>query len=164
MATAGPAVSNRWSRQRVWLAVLAASLALNLFFIAGAVWTRLQPPPDGSTIQHFQQIANELSLDDHQRDAFNHYVAVMRNRSENDAKQILPLVGAAWDAIAKPNADPAQVLKLFDEVVDRRRQSLHDGISQMLDFLALLSPEQRSKFASLMRERRVRRLHPGSGS
>jgi uncharacterized membrane protein len=163
-ATAGSTVSNKWSRQRAWLAVLAVSLALNLFFVAGAVWTRLQPPPDNSATQRFQQIAGELGLDARQREGFNRYAAAMRARSEKDSGQTQPLVAAAWDAIAKPNADPAQVLKLFDEAGDQRRQSLHEGIAQTLDFLALLSPEQRSKFVSLMRERRARRFHPGSGS
>ena len=38
--TAGPSPATGWPRRRLLLALLVVSVALNLFFVAGAAWTR----------------------------------------------------------------------------------------------------------------------------
>lgn len=147
--------AGNWPYRRIVLAVLTVSLVLNLFFIAGAVWTRIQPPPQARSLeQRYQRMAAELDLNAQQRAAFERYVTAMRARGDKMHLQVTPLVGAAWDQAAKREADPAQVLRLFDAAFDKRREFQHEAIEQTLDLLSTLSPEQRSKFVALARERR----------
>jgi uncharacterized membrane protein len=158
--TAGPTPATGWPRRRLLLALLVVSVVLNLFFVAGAAWTRwhAQAP---SPAQRYQQMAAELGLVPEQRTGFDRYVAAMRTRTERMREQVAPLIGAAWGEIAKPQADVAQVMRLFDEAAEKRREFQREATAQTLDFLAILSPTQRGKFVALARERRAPwlRLH-----
>jgi Spy/CpxP family protein refolding chaperone len=66
-----------------------------------------------------------------------------------------PLINAAWEEIAKPQPDAAKVEQLFDESAEKRRVFQREAASQMLAFVATLSPAQRGKFVQLMRDRRA---------
>ncbi len=152
--TAETRVPHKWSRERVLMAVLVVSAALNLCFVGGALWTRLHPPAELPAVtQRYQQIAADLNLDARQRGAFDRYVVAMRTRSEKMHQQLAPLVGDAWDAVAKPDADIKQVLQLLDAATDKRREFQHEAAVQTLDFLSTLSPDQREKFVAITRER-----------
>lgn len=159
IATTGTAVPRKWPRGRVLLALLAVSAALNLFFIAGAVWTRVHAPPAAASFdQRFQRIGDELNLDPQQRIAFDRYTAAMRLRRENMRRQIAPLFDAARQEIGKPQADADQIFRLLDEAAQKRREFQREAIVQTLDFLAVLSPTQRSQFVAIVRERRAAHL------
>ena len=71
-------------------------------------------------------------------------------------KQVAPLFGAAWEEIGKPQADAAQVMRLFDEAGEKRREFQREAIGQTLAFLAILSPAQRAKFVAIAQERWTR--------
>ena len=45
MTIVDTALSGRSIRQQILWAAISLSLALNLFFVAGALWTRLHVPP-----------------------------------------------------------------------------------------------------------------------
>lgn len=155
VAATGARAAGGWPYRRIVLAALAVSVVLNLFFIAGALWTRTQaPPPTRGFEQRYQQMAAELDLDAQQRAAFDRYVAAMRARLDNMRQQVAPLTAAAWEETAKPQADTTRALQLFAEASDKRRQFQQESMAQTLDFLARLSPEQRTKFVTLSRERR----------
>jgi Spy/CpxP family protein refolding chaperone len=156
LAATGTSAAGGWPYRRIVYAALGVSLVLNVFFIAGAVWTRTQPVPAASRgfEPRYQQMAGELGLDAQQRAAFDRYVAAMRTRGERMRQQIGPALSAAWEEAAKAQADRTQVLRLFDDAFDRRRQVQHDALTQTLDFMAVLSPAQRTKFVALSRERR----------
>lgn len=155
VAATGASAAGGWPYRRIVLAVLAVSLVLNLFFVAGAVWTRIQaPPPSRGFEQRYQQMGTQLDLDPQQRAAFDRYVAAMRARGDNMRQQVAPLMAAAWEEAAKPHVDTTQALRLFEEASDKRRQFHHEAIAQTLDFLATLSPAQRARFVALSRERR----------
>lgn len=161
--TAGPSPATGWPRRRLLLALLVVSVALNLFFVAGAAWTRwnsVQPLP--SPARRFQQMAAQLDLDPQQRITFRAYAAAMRARTERMQEQVAPLVNGAWEEIAKPQADPAQITRLFDEAAEKRREFQREATAQTLDLLASLTPAQRSKFVEIVRERRPlwMRAHP----
>ena len=144
------------SRPRLVLVLLALSVALNLFFVAGAAWIRLHPRAEGPGLeQRYQRMAAELDLDAQQRGAFDRYVAAMRSRTANMREQVAPLMGGAWEEIVKPQADAAQVNRLFDEAAEQRRQFQREVTTQTLAFLAVLSPAQRAKFVAIARERRT---------
>jgi len=55
--------------------------------------------------------------------------------------------------MAKPQANAGEVARLFDEAGAKRQESLHESITQTLEFMSTLSPDQRRKFIALMRER-----------
>jgi Spy/CpxP family protein refolding chaperone len=156
LAATGTSTAGGWPYRRIVYAALAVSLVLNVFFIAGAVWTGIQPAPAASRgfEPRYQQMAAELDLDAQQRAAFDRYVAAMRTRGERMRQQVGPLLNAAWEEAAKAPADRTQVLRLFEEASDKRRQFQHDALAQTLDLMAVLSPAQRTKFVALSRERR----------
>lgn len=151
---AGPA---GLGRRRAILAALAVSLVLNLCFVAGAAWTRLREPPGPG--ERFKAIAGELDLSPEQSAAFDRYLKAMRERSRQARAEIEPAVTSAWAEIAKPNPDQAQIGRLFDQAAEKRRTFQRDGTAATLQFLTALSPEQRAKFVTLLRERRARWHH-----
>jgi Spy/CpxP family protein refolding chaperone len=153
MATVAPTVPARWPHRRVLLAVLIVSLVLNLCFVAGVAWTRWRTPPPGGFEAVFQRMPSELGLDDKQRAAFDRYVATTRARNEKMRQQVAPLYAGAWEEMAKPQADPDEIRRLFEEVGAKRQESQRESVGQTLEFLSTLSPEQRRKFVTLMRER-----------
>jgi uncharacterized membrane protein len=161
-ATAHPASLGGWWRQRWSVILLAVSLALNLFFVAGAVWIHLHAPPSPAT--RFQQMAAELNLDAKQTAAFQEYIRGLRAHADAMRQQTEPTIGAAWAEMAKPQGDQARVMQLFDEATEKRHAMQRDTASQTFAFLATLSPEQRAKFVEIWRERRGPLLRPRSSA
>ena len=157
--SAGAATAGR-PRHRLLTVTLIVSALLNVCFIAGAAWTHWYPPGPGAIQEErYRQMRAELDLDAKQRQAFDAYVVAMRAHSEQMRQEIGPLFGAAWREIAKPTAESAQVMRLFDEASEKRRQAQREMTAQTLEFLATLTPEQRSKFVAIARERRASWLH-----
>ena len=155
-AAAGTTAARRPQRSRLWVALFVVSLALNLCFVAGAVWSRMHAPPVRMDMaEYYRQMASELDLDPQQRAAFDRYVAAMRARSDQMRQETDPPINAAWEEIAKPQPDAGKVEQLFDESAEKRRVFQREAASQMLTLLATLSPAQRGKFVQLMRERRA---------
>jgi Spy/CpxP family protein refolding chaperone len=64
-----------------------------------------------------------------------------------------PLDANAWSELAKPDADDAKVMQLFDQAGDQRRAFRRELGTATFTFLAKLSPEQRAKFVELARKR-----------
>jgi uncharacterized membrane protein len=153
MTSVATTVLSRWPHRRVLLAVLVVSLVLNVCFVAGVAWSRLYAPPAGGFEGLFQRIPSELQLDDKQRAAFDRYVAAMRGRNEKMRQQVAPLYAGAWEEMAKPEANANEVNRLFAEVGAKRQESQRETVVQTLEFLSTLSPDQRRRFVTLMRER-----------
>ena len=166
MATAGqPGAPAGWRGRRVLVILLVVSVVLNLCFIAGAAWTRWHAPARwADTEQRYQRMAGELDLTPEQRTGFDAYVAAMRTRTAKMRQQVAPLIGSAWEEIAKPKADEAQVMRLFDEAAEKRREFQREASAETLKLLAILSPAQRNKFVAIARERRGRWFGPRSAS
>jgi uncharacterized membrane protein len=142
-----------WSRSRILTAVLAVSLVLNVLFVAGALWGRIEEAPARGLDQRFERIGAQLNLDASQRVAFDRLLAELHGRSDKVQQQVGPLYRAAWDAAGNPAADADEVFRLFDAALDKRRELSRDTMRKTLDFLGTLSPEQRSRFVALARER-----------
>jgi len=142
------------TRQQLLWMLVALSVALNLFFIIGALWIRMHGPPvPMSAAERLQRIGTELSLDPQQQGAFNKYSETVRTRMQLMHKTVDPLMGKAWEEIAKPEADEANVVRLFDEAGQTRRSFMRELAPNTLSFLATLSPEQRAKFVELIRQK-----------
>lgn len=160
-ATAGPTPATGWPRRRLLAALLVISVMLNVFFVVGAAWTRLHAPIRwAGAEQRYQQMAAELDLNAQQRIGFDRYVAAMQARTEKMHQEIRPLIAGTWDEMAKPDADLGQITGRFDGASEKWRQFQRESTAQTLDFLAILSPAQRSKFVVIARERRAPWLRP----
>ena len=148
------------SRQQLFWVVLILSLALNLCFIAGALWIRVQgPPPPKSPEQRLQQIEPQLALDSQQKAAFEQYARTVHLRVQSMREAVEPLDANAWSELAKPDADDAKVMQLFDQAGDQRRAFRRELGTATFTFLAKLSPEQRAKFVELARQRPWAKRH-----
>jgi uncharacterized membrane protein len=142
------------ARQHWWKALLALSLALNLFFVIGATWIRIRAPaPMPSPQDRLERMAGDLSLDPQQRQGFIKYSQAMRDRLQAMHEAVQPLIGNAWSEVGKPQADEAKVMQLFDRADQERRGFMRDLTTMTLSFLATLSPEQRAEFVQLARQR-----------
>jgi len=142
------------ARPYLWKALLALSLALNLFFVIGALWIRIHAPaPMLSPEDRLERMAGALALDPQQQQAFAHYSQSMRMRLQAMHSAVQPLIGNAWSEVAKPHADEAKVMQFFDQAAQERRGFMRDLTTTTLSFLATLSPDQRAKFVQLARQR-----------
>src|SRR3954447_8519886 len=119
MAEAAPR-QRGWPRFRLLWAGLAVSLVLNLLFIAGGVWSRVEQPASRGLDQRFERIGAQLSLDPAQLAAFDAFIAELRGRGDKVQQQGAPLYRAAWDAAGKPAMDTAEVMRSFEAVFDER--------------------------------------------
>ncbi len=141
-------------RQQLLWVLVALSVALNLFFIVGALWIRIHGPPQAlSPAERLQRIGTQLSLDRQQKEAFDRYADTVRARMQLMHNTVDPLMGDAWAEVAKPKPDEASVVRLFDEAGQTRRSFMRELAPVTLSFLATLSPEQRAKFVELIRQR-----------
>ena len=159
MTAASVALRPGSHRHLVWV-ILVLSLALNLCFIAGALWIRVQGPPVPMTPeQRLQQIEPQLALNPQQKAAFDEYARTVRSRVQSMHEAIEPQVANAWSELAKPDADEAKVMQLFDQAGDQRRAFRRELGTATVTFLTKLSPEQRAKFVELARQRPWAKRH-----
>ena len=142
------------SRQHLFRVIFVLSLALNLCFIAGALWIRVQGPPlPISPEQRLQQIEPQLALNPQQKTAFDQYAQTVRSRMQSMHEAVEPLVASAWSELAKPDADEAKIMQLFDQAGEQRRAFRRELGTATFNFLDKLIPEQRAKFVELARQR-----------
>jgi uncharacterized membrane protein len=142
------------TRHPLLWAALTLSLVLNLCFVAGALWIRIQAPAlPASPAERLQRVGAELALDPQQRQAFERYSENLRSHMQQMRETVEPLMSAAWSELAKPDADQATASRLFDEAGQARRSLQRELLTPTLSFLASLSPEQRAKFVELFHQR-----------
>ena len=156
MTFATVAVHRGGRRHLLWV-LLALSVALNLCFVAGAMWIRVHPPsPPFGPSERLHRRAAELPLDPQQRQAFDRYAQTVRTLMEKMHQQVDPQIGDAWSELAKPDADETKVLQALEEAGETRRGFMREVTTATLSFLSTLSPEQRAKFVDLARRRPTR--------
>jgi len=159
VTTAGVGRSHGLSPHRLIGALLAVSVALNLCFVAGAVWSRLNIPAPPTASERFRKLEAVLNLTDEQRPIYHAYVAATMSRAARQRREIDPLLDAAWSEIAKPQPDDAYAMQRFDEAAIRWRGFQHDAIDATLTLLTRLTPEQRGRFVADELERRAAARH-----
>ena len=140
----------------VWVA-LALSLTLNIFFIAGLVWSQVSPPPFPSPAERLAQAAKELNLAGDQRNAFQHFVTEVHERTQHLRETNKPILDRVWDELTKAQPDRQAIAGLVDEATENRRVYQKEMSAVLADFLATLSPEQRNQFVELARRPRDQR-------
>ncbi len=137
----------------LWV-LLAASLAANVFFVAGALYT-LYGEDDrragaGATVD---SVAERLALSPQQRDGLLALREKARqgrkgSREGRDSRR------AAFVAeLGKPTFDRERVLALMEERSAQRRARIVVVAQDLHAYLATLTPGQRQEFLAMARER-----------
>jgi len=142
-----------------WL-LLALSVVLNIFFIGGAFWVRMETRGPMAAIERFEHVARQLSLDGDQRAAFDHFIRLMRMRTRLMHETNRPLIDRAWTELAKPQPDDAVLNQIFTEAAENRRAYQVDISKAFRAFLAVLSDDQRKEFVELARRRQDPKIPP----
>jgi Spy/CpxP family protein refolding chaperone len=155
VTTAGLNRGRGMPRQKLLVAVLAISVALNVCVVAGALWTRYSSPESITSSERFRRLEVSLNLNDQQRQAFEAYVAATRARSAQLRKDIEPSIEASWNELAKAQPDEAAILQSLADASSRWRTSQRETIEATMALLATLTPDQRAKFIAAERERRA---------
>jgi uncharacterized membrane protein len=136
-----------------WI-LLALSLALNVFFVGGAVWMKAHAGRGWmNPAERIEAAAKEFDLDTAQREALQHFLRTVRMRTRHLREQNQPLIDAAWSELAKPQPDDAALARVFDEGTANRRAYQLETSRALHEFLLGLSNEQRAKVLAYMRDR-----------
>jgi uncharacterized membrane protein len=132
----------------LWVA-LALSVTLNVFLVGGLVWAMLGTERMGPPTQRFLAIGRSLDLNDGQRAALKSFATTAREASRTLRDGNSPLMQQIWTEMAKPSPDTAAISRYADAATQNRRVYQTSMTNGLLTFLATLSPEQRSRFATL---------------
>ena len=114
MTIVGATASERSIRHPLLWAVVSLSLALNLFFVAGAVWTRLHAPLPLTRAERFDEMATALALNPQQRQSFARFSRSMHGQLVAMRQAASPLVRDAWAEVSRPQADETKIMRLLD--------------------------------------------------
>lgn len=150
----------RW-RSRLPLILLALSLALNVFFVGGVFWLKIQAsraqmtPPERVAL-----VARDLSLDDKQRAAFDQFVRTARQHTRELHEANTPVIEQAWGELEKATPDDALLDRLTAQSADNRQRYQVELGHALRGFLATLSDDQRHTFITLLRQRQNRNMPP----
>lgn len=134
-------------RSKVLWFLLAASLLLNVFFVAGVIWPSLMGLPHAPDRRDpVAAAAEDFSLDDRQvaaLEAVRQRIVERREASRGGRDGFRSLI---IDALRQPTFDRAALA----EALEQRRQSFGDTFIDMTEdlhgFLAGLTPDQKTAF------------------
>jgi Spy/CpxP family protein refolding chaperone len=146
----------------LWV-LLAVSLAANVFFAAGVVYTLYTKDRlAGSPEQRIEFVADRLDLNAQQRAG----LLALRERAQARFSEVRGDRGQLRDQIltelAKPEFDPARIKALLAQSSAQREPMFLETAKDMHGFLVTLSPEQRETFLTMARERGFLRAIFGS--
>lgn len=147
----------------LWVA-LALSLTLNIFALGGLVWPIVsgEPPRQAGPIERLVSDARTLDLTADQKAALQVFSAAARRANQGLREANAPLMRSMWDEMAKPQPDSARIASIIDQVLDHRRSFQQTMSTNLITFLATLSPDQRHSFADKARQGPGAQ-RPGSG-
>ena len=141
-------------RSKVLWILMVASLALNVFFVAGFAYTRLvghhHPPHRFDPVA---KAAEEFSLDERQTEALVALRGRMAERLQEGRKDRGGFQAAIIDALSKPAFDRVALAQALEAERAKGGDMILDMTEQVHGFLAGLSPEQKEAFLKRARER-----------
>jgi len=154
--------------------LLALSLLLNTFVLAGFVyrsWVAPPPferplPPPGPRPGALEVMAHDLNLDDGQhqalRSVFEQYSTTRRERLREIQKLREQIAGE----YKHPTIDMARVDTLIDQLMNLRAEQQKETLRSLTQLEAQLKPDQRERMHQLLAERLAAPLmqRPGGGS
>jgi uncharacterized membrane protein len=149
-APAEGATSPPRSKARLVKVALALSLALNVFFIGGLVYSKfVRPTPP------LIALGRELNLAPDQRTAFQNFLQVVRSKGAALRENNLKISQQIWDELSQPKPDPQKLTALFAEYANNRRDYQTAVGTALLPFLETLSAEQRQRFIEISKHRQA---------
>jgi uncharacterized membrane protein len=134
---------------------LIASLALNLFLIAGII-TVYAPKADGAAgwrSGHAVLHEAAMSLDPAYSRTFIALLRAEGGQSRTGNLQARTLRKQAWGALETPSFDPAQAKLKLAQARTLNEASRHRIEDAVVDFAATLPPAQRAKLGKAMSQR-----------
>ena len=138
--------------------LFALSLALNVFFIGGALYYRATAEQlRNSSDDRIEALAEQLSLDESQRQGLltlREELGAMR-RSWREARE--PRLEVMWQVLAEESYDRERMAELIAAGGEERVERLVTMGEMLHSYMASLKPEQREEFLELMRDRKTRR-------
>lgn len=144
--------------------VLVASLAANVFFAAGVLYTiylkdRLAESPE----RRIEYVADRLDLTAEQRAGLLALRERTRERFRAARAERGEMRAAFLEELSKPEFDRARIEALLEARAARRGPMWLATAEDMHGFLVTLAPEQRAAFLEMARERGFLRGIFGSG-
>ena len=134
------------------LLLLAASICFNVFFIGGYLKSRAKLNRLKTVEGRMQLLAEKLDLTDTQEEALIR--RRMQLKADIDKYKVAKAadIDAYWEEIVKDTPDTEKIDALLAATSDRREETklVVDCIG---DIMAELTPDQRSAFANMLREK-----------
>ena len=146
---------------RLTQVLLALSLLLNCFVLAGFVWRSwIQPPhefvggpPRPRNWSPLEALAQDLKLDETQRQGlqpvFEQYAEERRGRF----REIQKIREAMVAEVSKPDFDMAKIDSLIEQITKLRSDAQKDNMRAIADLASKLKPEQRDKLHKILADR-----------
>ncbi len=138
----------------VWI-LLGASLAANLFFAAGAVYSlsgedHRRRVPAGASVD---AVAERLALSPAQRDGLQALRDTARNRPRPSREEYQQRRTRFLAGLAAPEFDRARLQTIMEERRATRQERFLGRAEALHGYLATLGPEQRAGFLEMAKER-----------
>jgi Spy/CpxP family protein refolding chaperone len=145
---------------RLTQVLLALSLLLNCFVLAGFVYrTWIEPPPvhrPGGLprgMSPLEALAEDLGLDNAQRQelraVFDHYADGRRERF----REIQKIRDAMVTELEKPDFDMAKIDPLIEQMTSLRGEAQKQNMRAIAELASKLKPEQRAKLHKILADR-----------
>lgn len=141
-------------RGKLLWALLAVSLATNVFLVGGALFgvygTDHADRRPGVTVE---SVAKKLELSAEQRRGLADLRAMAQERRKAMRGQRGELRDSFLSTLAQPTFDRDQILALIESRSAQRRDFLVGMAEELHSYLATLTPDQRGQFFAMARER-----------
>jgi Spy/CpxP family protein refolding chaperone len=147
---------------RLTQVLLALSLLLNCFVLAGFVWRSwIEPPhqqrpggpPGPRGMSPIEALAQDLELDGTQRkdlrSVFDQYADARRDRF----REIQKVRDAMVTELQKPEFDMAKIDPLIDQITKLRSEAQKQNMRSIAELASKLKPEQRAKLHKILADR-----------
>ncbi len=149
MSALAEAAGKSGSRARLVWAALVLSLVLNVCFVGGLVWTRLQAQRPITPAERFQQVAKEMNFAGSEHEGFQQFFQKVRRETQQMRENNRPIMQRIWSELDKEHPDQAVINQLIDQATENRRVYQKDMATALGGFLDTLTPAQRSRFLEL---------------
>jgi Spy/CpxP family protein refolding chaperone len=147
---------------RLTQVLLALSLLLNCFVLAGFVWRSwIEPPhqqrpggpPGPRGLSPLEALAQDLELDADQRkdlrSVFDHYADARRDRF----REIQKVRDAMVTELQKPEFDMAKIDPLIEHITQLRSEAQKQNMRSIAELASKLKPDQRTKLHKILADR-----------
>jgi Spy/CpxP family protein refolding chaperone len=146
---------------RLTQVLLALSLLLNCFVLAGFVWRSwIEPPhaqrmagPPLGRMSPLEALAQDLKLEDSQRQelrsVFEHYADARRDRF----REIQKIRDAMVAEVQKPDFDLTKIDALIEQITQLRSEAQKQNMRAIAEMASKLKPEQRDKLHKILADR-----------